>query len=80
MNMCVAPGHRRQGLGRRIMLHLINTAKKQHLRHAWLEVRSHNQSAITLYERLGFVRLTVRKGYYKLRTGREDALVMARKL
>ena len=80
MNMCVAPAHQRQGLGRRIMLHLLSIAKKKHARNAWLEVRSTNRPAILLYRKLGFRAKLIRKGYYRMRHGRKNAIIMARKL
>ena len=80
MNMCVAPSHRRQGLGRRIMLHLLAVANKKHARKACLEVRSTNQAAILLYRKLGFRASEMRKGYYLTSHGRQNALIMVRKL
>jgi predicted acetyltransferase len=58
MNMGVAPGYRRRGLGRRIMLHMLTMAKRQHARYSWLEVRSTNYPAINLYRKLGFRKKT----------------------
>lgn len=78
MNMCVAPAYRRRGLGRRIMLHLLDVARHRHCRRAWLEVRRTNQAAIVLYRTLGFRTREIRKGCYPARTGRQNGLVMAR--
>ncbi len=80
LNMCVSPEHRRRGLGRRIMLQLLVIARKRHTRQAWLEVRSSNHTAIQLYRKLGFHMQGIRKHYYPTRTGRENAIIMARKL
>ena len=41
-----------------------------------LEVRVSNETAIDLYQRLGFVETGVRRGYYT--DNREDALIMWR--
>ena len=78
MNMCVAPGYRRHGLGRRIMLHLLNVARQRHCRRVWLEVRRTNRPAILLYRKLGFRTKQVLKGYYPTRKGLQNGLVMAR--
>lgn len=80
MNMCVAPGYRRCGLGRRIMLHLLKFAKRQYASHAWLEVRPNNYPAINLYRKLGFRKKQIRKNYYVMPSGRVNAVVMVRRL
>lgn len=80
MNMCVAPDFRLQGLGRRIMLHLLELARRQYATRAWLEVHITNEAAILLYQKLGFRKKMIRKRYYTTRRGRENALVMVRKL
>lgn len=78
MNMCIAPACRRRGLGRRLMLHLLDVARRHHCKRVWLEVRATNRPAVTLYRRLGFRTRLVAKGYYRTRRGRQNALVMAR--
>jgi ribosomal-protein-alanine N-acetyltransferase len=80
MNICVAPEHQHQGLGKRIMLHLLSVAKKMHARDSWLEVRSTNRIAIILYRKLGYRSISIRKNYYPMRRGRQNAIIMARKL
>ncbi|MGD8483230.1 MAG: ribosomal protein S18-alanine N-acetyltransferase [Thioalkalispiraceae bacterium] len=80
MNMCIAPGYRRCGQGRRIMLHLLKVARQHYATHAWLEVRPSNYPAITLYRKLGFRKKQVREKYYPRRGGRENGLVMVRLL
>lgn len=80
MNMCVASGYRRRGLGRRILLQLLTIAKKQHARKVWLEVRTGNRPARLLYRKLGFRSEAIRRGYYLAPHGRQNAIIMARKL
>jgi ribosomal-protein-alanine N-acetyltransferase len=80
MNMCVAPGYRRRGLGQRIMLQLLQIAKRQHASHAWLEVRPTNNPAISLYRKMGFRKIQIRKNYYVIPSGKENAIVMVRRL
>jgi ribosomal-protein-alanine N-acetyltransferase len=78
MNMGVAPGYRRRGLGRRIMLHLLGGARHRHCRRAWLEVRRANRSATGLYRTLGLRTKAIREGYCPARTGRRNGSLMAR--
>ena len=46
----------------------------------YLEVRSSNSAARGLYRSLGFGQDGVRRNYYRTATGREDALLMSRRL
>ena len=68
------PDHRRSGLGRTILMELINELKAQSMDSLFLEVRVSNKSAIGLYTSMGFERIGVRKAYYS-DTG-EDAILM----
>ena len=63
-NVAVAPEHRRQGLGRAMMLHMMRTALKNKANAMTLEVRETNIAAQTLYFSLGFEKAGARKGYY----------------
>jgi len=69
----VAPRARRQGLGRTLLLALINEARRRGAEELFLEVRADNESAQALYTELGFEAIAVRKRYYK---GGIDALSM----
>jgi len=69
----ILPTHQRQGLGRWLLLHLLEDAWKRSMSRATLEVRISNQRAIDLYESLGFTALGTRKRYYD---DGEDALIL----
>lgn len=71
-NLFVEPGHRRTGLGRRLMVELIAEAVVQGARHLTLEVRTRNEAARALYASLGMAPVGIRPGYY----GDDDALIM----
>lgn len=77
MNLCVRPESQRQGLGRQMLAHLLALARNRQATTALLEVRVSNRAAIALYEAMGFTTVRVRKAYYRMAQGREDALVMA---
>jgi ribosomal-protein-alanine N-acetyltransferase len=70
--VAVAPGQRRQGLGRLLVRALLVSGHGRGAVRATLEVGSGNGPAVALYRSLGFVDAGIRRGYY--RTG-EDALV-----
>ncbi len=78
LNLCIAPEERKQGLGRKFMQHVFETAKARKAESVFLEVRPSNVGAVALYESLGFNEIGIRPGYYKAEDNtREDALMMA---
>lgn len=58
-HIAVKKSERNKGVGKKLMS-LTDNYKK-----IFLEVREGNQSAITLYEKCGFIKTRVRKNYYK---------------
>ena len=76
MNVAVAAEHRRRGIATMLLERLFEATAGRGRRGYTLEVRVSNAGAITLYERLGFERRGVRRGYYT--DNREDALIMWR--
>ena len=74
MRIAVAPGLRGQGLSRRLMDRMVSSAREQGARDLTLEVRSGNETAISLYKAYGFKREAVRREYY--RDPKEDAWIM----
>ncbi len=72
--LTVASPYRRQGFGTNIMLHLLREAARINAMVMRLEVRESNAAARTLYERLGFSVIGVRRGYYSRCP--ENAVVM----
>ena len=73
----VDPGHRREGLGRRIVEWLEKVALVAGITAVFLEVREQNQGARAFYERLGYRNLERLAGYYQ---GRESAIRMGREI
>ena len=74
MNVAVAPEHRRHGIATALLERLFEMTADDGQRGYTLEVRVSNESAIRLYERLGFQPRGIRRGYYT--DNREDALIM----
>lgn len=75
LNLAVAPDSRRIGAGRAILDFLLSAAEDGGARRCFLEVRSSNIAASSLYASRGFYPVAVRRNYY--REPREDAVVMA---
>ncbi|MEP6598778.1 MAG: ribosomal protein S18-alanine N-acetyltransferase [Actinomycetota bacterium] len=70
----VIPAARRQGIAVRLLSALLHEARQRGATQAFLEVRVDNIGARRMYERAGFVRVGIRRGYYD--AGRVDAVVM----
>lgn len=73
-NIAVHPDYRRRGLGEALLRHVIKRAKDQGVNFISLEVRRSNLAAQSLYRKLGFEPLGVRRFYYSNPV--EDAIVM----
>lgn len=71
-NLHVTDTDRRRGIGRTLMISLIEAAVAQGARHLTLEVRVSNEAARSLYGALGMAPVGVRPDYY----GDEDALIL----
>ena len=75
-NVAVCRDRQREGIGNFLMESMIRLAEERGITMIHLEVRAGNETAIRLYERQGFVRDGLRKGYYTEPT--EDAVLMTR--
>ena len=74
MNVAVHPDYRRQGIAEQLCLALVAALKEKGNHSLTLEVRSSNEPAKALYEKLGFTQVGLRKNYY--RNPKEDALIL----
>lgn len=77
LNVCIHPDFQKRGLGRKMVLHLLQVARRNRSRVAFLEVRMSNDAAYRLYQDLGFSEVGIRKDYYPAAHGREDAMILA---
>ncbi|MFC0323186.1 ribosomal protein S18-alanine N-acetyltransferase [Gallibacterium melopsittaci] len=77
-NIAIHPQYQGQGLGKTLLQSLMDQLREKWVTTLWLEVRESNQKALSLYQRLGFNEVSVRKNYYPLSEGgREHAIIMA---
>lgn len=74
------PGYQRQGLASLLMTGLVERLSLKKADFILLEVRADNHKAISFYEKVGFVQIDQRKGYYQTADGRIDALILQRNL
>lgn len=74
MNIAVHPDFRRRGVGESLVNALVEELKDRGSRCLTLEVRSSNAPARSLYEKMGFVQIGLRKNYY--RNPKEDACIL----
>jgi len=76
LNLSVAAGWQRRGLGRSLLAYFIEIARSCESQRIFLEVRPSNRSARALYAEAGFRELYVRRNYYPADSGHEDAILM----
>ncbi|HEX3899842.1 MAG TPA: ribosomal protein S18-alanine N-acetyltransferase [Mycobacteriales bacterium] len=74
--IAVSPVAQRRGIGDALLTELISESVRRGCPHLDLEVRADNDTAIRLYERHGFTRIGLRRGYYQ--PSNTDAAVMRR--
>ena len=78
LNLAVQEKQRRRGQGSALLQAALEQFELRDAKSAYLEVRESNAIAIAFYERHGFARTGLRKGYY--RNPDEAAVTMAKKL
>jgi len=79
LNLCIHPEFQNRGMGQYLLEYMIDYARRNRGRIAFLEVRESNEKAFRLYHRLGFNEIGTRENYYPAAGGmREAAIVLAR--
>lgn len=74
-DLAVDPDHRRRGIGQALVERVRSEARQRGVDRLFLQVRQSNESALALYESIGFRQVGRRQRYY--RSPQEDALVLA---
>lgn len=64
LNFCISPKRRRCHLGENLLNHVFSELKEYGAKSSFLEVRDDNVAAISLYSKLGYKKINVRKQYY----------------
>ena len=73
LDVAVRDDFRGLGIGRLLLTEALRLFREQGAQRVWLEVRTSNQAAISLYRALGFRQAGLRERYYE---NGEDALLM----
>ena len=73
-NVAVSPAYRKKGFGEALVSVSKEAAKEAGAENVFLEVRASNAVAISLYRKLGFEELGIRKKFYEHPV--EDAIIM----
>lgn len=77
LNIAVAPGFKRMGLGRRLMEFIIKIMIARGINYVLLEVKINNIPAQSLYNSMGFRQIDIRKRYY---ADGSDAMIMLKEV
>jgi len=78
LNLAVVASQRRQGAGTALLAKALEEWRLRGVKTVYLEVRESNTGAIAFYEKHGFAKMGLRKGYY--RDPDEAAVTMVKKL
>lgn len=76
-SIIVKSSYQRQGIGTLLLKYVFNFSKENKINNVFLEVRKSNLAAISLYKKMGFKIISIRKKYYE---NTEDALILKRQL
>lgn len=79
ISLGVLPAARQRGLGGALLTEFITRMREHGVKTLFLEVSTHNEAAISLYKRNGFIAAGLRKAYYAPEPGQSaatDALIM----
>ena len=76
LNLSVARHWHGRGIGRAVLNHLCDEARRAGAVRMFLEVRPSNPAGLALYRSAFFSPIGRRRGYYPALNGREDAIVM----
>lgn len=69
MNIVTKKTYRQKGIGTILFNNLISICKELKIKTLFLEVNEDNLPAISLYKKLGFSQISLRKNYYKDKNG-----------
>ena len=80
LTLGVLPEARRKKVGTHLLENLFSFLKEQGVEILFLDVDAQNEPAVSLYLKVGFEQVGVRKGYYTHGSQKHDALIFQKKL
>ena len=80
LNIGVTKSMREKQVASKLMDALIGECNNKNIKHIFLEVRTSNVPAISMYKKFDFNEIGVRPNYYLTKKGHEDAVIMGRDL
>ena len=77
LSIAVVPSYRKKNVAKTLISNIYQILRVDQVKKVFLEVREDNKGALQLYNKLGFKKVGLRKGYYKASDGKcFDALVL----
>ena len=80
LNIGVTKSMRKKQVASKLMDALIGQCNNKNIKHIFLEVRTSNLAAISMYKKFDFNEIGIRPNYYLTKNGHEDAIIMGRDL
>lgn len=80
LNIGVTKSMRKKQVATKLMDALIGECNNKNIKHIFLEVRTSNIPAISMYKKFDFNEIGIRTNYYLTTKGHEDAVIMGRDL
>jgi ribosomal-protein-alanine N-acetyltransferase len=80
LDIAIDSRYQHQGWGGKLLEAILALARRHEMGRVVLEVRASNKPAISLYRKMGFTEIGLRREYYPADNGREDAILMGREL
>ncbi len=76
LNLCIATALQGKGYGQYLLKNRLDALQATPIDSVTLEVRRSNLSAMHLYQKLGFEKVRIKRGYYRDGQSIEDAIVL----
>lgn len=77
LTICVDPIYRNKYIAQNLLKYIINFLYSKKIKTLFLEVNEIDKIAQHLYKKMGFIKIGIRKNYYKTNNQINDAVVMA---